>query len=164
MHTEHDKPILTLAQVQNWQIRMAEIANSIRAMQEEAADLTRKLDAAKVIMGELPEPHESEQMTMVEIVPPTPARQASPDATSVTASVVAAVGALGHRAKPPAIRQWISDNRPLASEKLQTTPQYLYSVLKRLRAGKRLIKERGVYRVPASSPRGEAGAGDPGSH
>jgi hypothetical protein len=150
----HDRPILTLAQVRQWEERSTEIETQMVRLRDEAADLARKLEAARVLMGGVQEEE---------------AKASRPDETSssggdgVPTSVLRAVTALEGSPRPAEIRGWIKANIPTAYEKLQRSPTYLYTALLRHAQQGRLVKEGDGYRLPASSARAETGAGDPGS-
>ena len=76
---------------------------------------------------------------------------------NISGYVLAAVEAVGGSPKAPAIRQWIAKNNPAIETKLLANPAYLYTVLTRHVVAGRLAKRGKRYRLPSSSPKGEAG-------
>ena len=153
----YDKPILTMAQVREWQARSAEIAVAMRAMNEEMAGLARKLEAAKILIGELPEM----EIAVSTELPPAERGETEPDQThaeSLSDAALDAVAALGNVPRPDAIKKWIVESRPAHRERLASSPNYFYTVLIRHVQKGRLIREGNGYRLPTSSPQGEAGA------
>lgn len=157
----NDRPILTLAPlVREWLARISQIDADLRGMTEERDTLIRKVEAAKVLMGGIPE----EEGLSVEsaLEEPQKAAQDGHD-DSWPSAVLSAVADLGGCPKPALIRRWITKNNPIMAAKLEASPAYFYTVLMRLVRGGRLAKRGKGYRLPTSSPRGETGARDPGS-
>lgn len=151
--TKEDRPLLTLAQVREWQARHTEIGREMQTLQAEQGFLARKLEAAKILMGDIPalsegtadgpnEPHSSENVA----------------GTSLADAALQAVEALGNLPRPEAIKAWISERYPDLAEKLKSSPNYFYTVLIRHVQKGRLVREGTGYRLAASSPQGETGA------
>jgi hypothetical protein len=143
-----NKLILTAAQVQQlrqWQARSAQIETAMSKLRDEAADIARKLEAAKVLMGGAAE----EEVQTSDGV--------AQEEEGVPITVLRAVGTIGGAPKPAQIRDWIKANVPSAAEKLQRTPTYLYTALLRHSQQGRLIKDGEGYRLPTSSARAGTG-------
>lgn len=130
--------------VQEWQARLASLTTKSWEIQNEMAFLARRLDAAKVIMGDLPvfkpteEVHEADEAE-------TPA---NPSADTLTDAVLLAVDALGGLPAPADIRTWIARERPALAAQLKSSPNYFYTVLLRHVQKKRLIRDGAGYRRP----------------
>lgn len=146
---KRDEPILTLAQVKEWQDQAAELTEKISEMQAQVADITRKLEAAKIIIGSLP-PHPQTGTK------PGPAP--APEAESLPEAVLTAIDALGNLPDPSAIREWILKEKPALRAKLKQSPNYFYTVLLRHVQKNRLIREGRGYRRSNASPQRETGA------
>jgi len=157
MYMSGDRPVLTYSQVREWQHRVGEIAVQVMALQEESATLIRKLDAARVIMGDLPsdEAGNAAQMSRAEILP---VKERELGDQSLSDEVLKAVDALPGSPKPGQIKQWIIE-RGLGDIAEKAAQPYFYTVLMRHARTGRLIKDGDGYRRPASSPKGEAGEG-----
>ena len=156
MYINHDKPLLTAlrSEVRKRQLRLTEISASVQSLQQEAANLSRWLEAAKVIMGELPDGDEEQPLS----------RDGTALLTLDTASeqsfsdlVLRAVRAMGGAPKPADIKQWVLTNVDVPSVKEAVGKQYFYTVLMRHARKGQLIKEGAGYRLPHGSPQGEAG-------
>jgi hypothetical protein len=146
----HDRPILTLTQVRQWERRLTEIEALTTKLSEEATDLTRKLEAARVLMGDVTDGE-------TKASPAGNGEGVSPDG-GVPASVLRAVEALnGTAPKPADLKNWIKVNIPSAYEKLQRSPTYLYTALLRHVQMGRLVKEGDGYGLPTSSAQAETG-------
>ncbi|MEO8715004.1 MAG: hypothetical protein ABI369_08320 [Acetobacteraceae bacterium] len=144
-----DQPLLTYSQVREWQSRITEIAEQVGALQAESVTVARKLEAAKIIIGDLP----GDKTDIAPQVSMSFAERASDPLPEV---VLKAVDALGGAPKPGEIRRWITDHETAGAAQAATKP-YFYTVLMRYARTGRLIKDGGGYRLPASSPQGEAG-------
>lgn len=154
-HYKIDEPILTIAQVMNWQRRMLELTSQVHDLQEEIAGLGRKLDAAKVLMGGLP--------MVTEAPKGEPAEIETANEENIADAVLTAVDALGDLPSPAQIREWIWKEKPTLVPKMKRSPNYFYTVLLRHVQKKRLIKVGSGYR--RVSPHGETGAvAAPASH
>jgi hypothetical protein len=165
MYMHADKPLLTFAQMRDWQARADRLAEDIRVKTAELVALTRTVDAAKAYIASLPN---DEQISFengdADAAPDMPPdkhddHDATPGAAeeSISGCILAAVAAIGGAPKPTVIRRWIAKNSPAADLKLTAQPAYIYTVLMRhVRAG-RLAKRGKGYRLPTSSPKGEAG-------
>jgi hypothetical protein len=158
MHLTDDRPVLTYSQVREWQRRIAEIPLHIAALQAESVEIGRKLEAAKVIMGgdlSNDRVEVAEQASFAVFADPSEQRDDPfPD------TVLKAVGTLSGAPKPAEIKQWIVEHGTESAAKAAAKP-YFYTVLMRHARTGRLIKEGDGYRLPSSSPEGEAGGGDP---
>ena len=160
MHMDRDKPLLTRADVRVWQTRMEELLSAEQTIQQEKAELIRKLEAARVFMGDSADPSEAEepsQMSMAE-----PMAQPLPS-TSITELVPLAVKSLGGAPNPSQIKSWILAHSSSPSVRESVIKPYFYTVLMRHAQSGRLIKEGTGYRLPSGSSKGETGVGDPGS-
>lgn len=150
-----DDPILTYAQVKGWQERQAEIARSIQSLQDESNTLSRKLDAVRVIMGELPllqlASLQSEAETARNDVEEGGQRQ------TIMLAVKLAVRSLGAGATPHNIRTWLRQNAPSEEMRATADKPYFYTVLNRLTASGQLTKEGDRYRFLTDSPQGDTG-------
>jgi hypothetical protein len=155
-----DDPILTYAQVRAWQARRNEIDNHIQALQDEHIALSRKLEAVRVIMGDLPTLDGEQGEPKTEHAPLD--QEDSEGSEPFPETVLLAVGALGGAPIPRMIRRWLKENGSTAATRARADAPYFYTTLMRHAAGGRLIKEGEGYRLPTSSPQGEAGADDPG--
>lgn len=154
MYMDHDQPLLTVGTVRAWEARLAELGDSIRAQQEEVATLTRKIEAAKVLMEAL---HMSDAESAFD---PSELRAQDDTAApeeSISHAVLAAVSAMKGAPKAAAIRAWINTHNPAVGAKLEESPAYLYTTLMRHVRGGRLAKRGKGYRLPQSSPKGETG-------
>jgi hypothetical protein len=149
----YDKPLLTLSLLRGWQERESELVTSMHKMGEEVLSLRRKIEAAKVIMGDGPD-----SPPIPEAASATSSAPATEESDSLAEMVLNAVAALGNSPKPAEIRQWIVQHSPILGERLEVNANYFYTVLGRhLRKG-RLVKDGSGYRRPANSPQGETGA------
>jgi len=153
----YDQPLLTVGIVRDWEARLAELIDSIRAQQEEVIALNRKIDAAKVLMEALP-PSAAEAIIAMPDEKPAEVEIAE---ASISQAVLAAVGAMKGAPKAAAIRKWISIHNPAVAAKLEASPAYLYTSLMRHVRGGRLAKRSKGYRLHNSSPKGEAGGVTP---
>jgi len=157
MYMSDDRPVLTYSQIREWQHRVGELAVQVMALQEESATLVRKLDAARIIMGELPsdEIGNAARMSMAEMLSD---KEREPGDQSLSDIVLEAVDALPGAHKPGQIKQWIIEHGSADVAQKATQP-YFYTVLMRHARTGLLIKDGKGYRRPASSPKGEAGEG-----
>jgi hypothetical protein len=164
MYMQSDKPLLTLAQMQGWQAQADRLAEEIRGKTAELASLTRRIETAKAFVASLPDDEQvSFEATNTSISAPSGddgcAEIADTQEDSISGGILAAVAALGGAPKPAVIRRWIAKNNVAVDTKLVARPGYLYTALMRhVRATPaRLVKRGKGYRLPASSPKGEAG-------
>ena len=151
---DRDKPLATLAKMDEWEARVAEIDASIHAQTEERALLIRKIDAAKVLAEDLPL-----QKVEAEIELPASAEKEIEEVGEDSAAheILLAVSAMGGAPKPALIRRWIRKHNPALSARLDAHPQYLYTALMRHVRRGRLAKRGNGYRVPPSSLKKGAG-------
>lgn len=156
MHMSDDRPVLTYSQVREWQRRFAEIPLHIAALQTESLDIGRKLEAAKVIMGDIPNDKVaiSEKASFTEALTGSPQQSDDPFPEIVLKAVDAIKGA----PKPAEIKRWVIKHGAASAAETAAKP-YFYTVLMRHARTGRLIKEGDGYRLPSSSPQGEAGEG-----
>lgn len=157
MHMSDDRPVLTYSQVREWQHRVGEIAVQVMALQEESATLIRKLEAAKVIMGDLPS-DEIGNAARMSLAATLSDKERQPEDQSLSDAVLKAVDALRGAPKAGQIKQWIIEHG-IGEAVEKVTQPYFYTILMRHARTGRLIKDRDGYRYPASSPKGEAGEG-----
>ena len=153
---DQNKPLLTLAHVRGWEVRVTELAALIRAHTEEMNSLARKIEAAKVFMDPMASGEDgAEDETVLASSANTPAMEIAEE--SISQGVLAAVGAMSGSPKPSLIRKWIATHNPEVAVKLDASPAYLYTTLMRhVRAG-RLAKRGKGYRLPPVSPKGGTG-------
>ena len=159
MDIQYDHPVLTLSQVRGWQSRAGEIAIQVRDLQAESVDISRKLDAVKVIMGSLPSDDDISHAAIPLDV--RDAMQAVSDGAFQDV-VIQAVGSIHGIPKAGEIKRWIidhADSFPGAAEKANRP--YFYTILMRHAQNGRLIKEGDGYRLPTSSPEGETEGPNP---
>lgn len=153
---DNNTPLLTLAQVHDWESRVIEIDESIRAQTEERAILFRKIEAAKVFMEFLP-PNDDVIIDEEKIGPSPGAPAVEGAEESISGAVLAAMSSMKGAPKAATIRRWIKENNAEVGARLDASPAYLYTALMRhVRAG-RLAKRGKGYRLPAVSPKGETG-------
>lgn len=158
MTVTYDKPILTVSEVREWQTRSVELTASIRSMTSELALLGQKLEAAKIIMGELPSIDAPAKGTTAEAAHAEQGEEEAAQDDSLPGAALAAVAALGNLPKPDAIKKWIAGSSPALAERLKVSPNYFYTVLIRHVQKGRLIREAGGgYRLPNASPQGDTG-------
>jgi hypothetical protein len=153
MFNNDDKPVLRLSDVRAWQTRAVEIAEAMQSLNEEATQISRKLDAVRVIMGVLPTD---------DVTPPdmeSSGQEAEDDivAEPFPDTVIRAVREIGGAPEPSVIRRWIREHGPTTKARERADTQYIYTCLMRHAEGKRLIKVGNGYSLPTSSPKGEAG-------
>lgn len=148
---DYDRPILTISQVREWQKDMVRYADAIEKIQKASADTARKLDAAKIIMGELPDYQDDADESLRP--PGNDEITATQDATSM---VLHAIAAMGGTPRPGEIRDHLVKHNGSSGAEL-AGKAYFYTLLMRLTRTGRLIKEGDGYRLPSSSPQGEAG-------
>lgn len=155
--------LLAGAQVQRWLSRQAEITAAIDALQSEAADIKRKLDAVQVLFGSVPSEGGSDQTfayiqngSMSETHP----HSEESDKQNFSEVIIEAIKALGGVPKPAEIKQWIiSHNGGEIAHRAKQ--QYFYTALSRSVSKERLIKEGDGYRLPTSSAEAETGVATP---
>jgi hypothetical protein len=146
---DQNKPLLTLAQVNEWEARCVVLADSIRVQTEEMNNLARKIERAKAYMELLAAEDEADaEETKLASSVEVPLMEAAEE--SISGAVLAAVGAMPGSPKPSVIRKWIGTHNPEVAAKLDASPAYLYTTLMRhVRAG-RLAKRGKGYRLPTS--------------
>lgn len=154
-----DEPILMRSQVRAWQARREEIAEVVQALRDEDAALAHKLDAVRVILGDVP----ADDIAGDAVVPAATAEPVAGEAgepqqkRSFPDSVLAAVGALGGAPRPNEIRTWLCERGATDAIRYQAAKPYFYAVLMRHAAAGRLIKVGDGYSLPTSSAQAEAG-------
>jgi hypothetical protein len=153
----NDEPILTRTQVRAWQDRLDEISAYLMALHDEAAVLTRKLDAAKVLMEDMPPSH----IGILKNLDANADDEESSDSQTrredqLSNVVIRAVTAIPGSPKPSEIKNWILCHSNSPQETLEKAKQpYFYTVLMRHTQKGRLFKDGDGYRLPPSSPEGE---------
>jgi len=155
-----DETVLTLSQVRTWQMRQQEIGDTIQALQEEAADISRKLDAVRVIMGALPGNDVARTLAVGEQSPQTAPESGREE--FFPESLIEAVRTLGGAPRPNEIRTWLCEHGATNAIKTQAGKPYFYAVLMRHARAGRLIRVGKGYSLPKSSAQAETGADDPG--
>ncbi len=154
----NDAPILTRTQVRAWQDRLDEISAYLMALHDEAAVLTRKLDAAKVLLEEIPVSHIGILKNLKSDADEDPNESLTRREDQLSNVVIRAVTALPGSAKPSEIKQWIFDHLAGPQDTIEKAKQpSFYTVLMRHAQKGRLIKEGDGYRLPTSSAQAEAG-------
>jgi hypothetical protein len=161
-----DDPILTWAQVLTWQARQREIGGAIRTLQDEAEGISRKLDAVRVILGDLP----SYPGAVTDSDHPFPGQNDRPSSEpavdevldrlqseTFSEAVAIAVGRIGGAPRPNEIRTWLREHGATEAMRAQADKPYFYSVLMRHATSGRLIKEGEGYRLRTRSPEGDTG-------
>ena len=153
MLNNDDRPVLRFSDVRAWQNRAVEIAETMRSLHDEATQISRKLDAVRIIMGELP----TDDAAPADMESSRQDAEDSAAAESFPETVIHAVRAIGGAPEPRIIRRWISENASTPKARERADTQYFYTCLMRHAASGRLIKVGDGYGLPTSSPEGEPG-------
>jgi hypothetical protein len=152
-----DQPILMLSQVRAWQARQREIETDIQALQAEAKDIERRLEAVRVLLGSLPDEDDPETQDGVNTGRGGQTSEEIHSSASFMDSVLIAVAKLGGLSSPGEIRTWLREHGSTPAIRMQAEKPYFYAVIMRQARAGRLIKVGDRYRLPTSSPQGETG-------
>ena len=153
MISQPHHPLLTLEQVMGWRDRVRQIGDVRRALDDEEADLSRKLEAVKVLFGDIPNEETPSEEPAVDAGSPEPDDQA--DAEPFQDVILKAVGVVGGAPEPKVIRRWIAAHGSTQSIRERADKQYFYTCLMRHAQNGRLVKVGDGYALPTSSPQGE---------
>ncbi len=153
MISQLHRPLLTLEQVMGWRDRVRQIGDVRRALDDEEADLSRKLEAVKVLFGDIPTEEIPSEEPTIDASSPEPDDQT--DAEPFGDVVLKAVGVIGGAPEPKVIRRWIASNGATPGIRERADKQYFYTCLMRHASSGKLIKVGDGYALPTSSPQGE---------
>ena len=153
MMSQPTHPLLTLEQVMGWRDRVRQIADARRALDDEESDISRKLEAVKVLFGDILAEGSASGPSIVNASISEPDDQA--DAESFLGVVLKAVEALGGSPEPKVIRRWIASNGATPGIRERADKQYFYTCLMRHAGSGKLIKVGDGYALPTSSPQGD---------
>ena len=129
---------------------MGEIAIQVRALLAESADISRKLEAVKVIMGFFPS---DDDISHADTPPPVSESALIISDEAFQDVVIRAVGSIQGAPKAGEIKRWIIDRAgsfPGMAEKANRP--YFYTILMRHAQNGRLIKDGDGYRLPIRPP------------
>ena len=148
-----NQPLLTLEQVMGWRDRVRQIGDVRRSLDDEESDLSRKLEAVKVLFGDIPTEETPSEEPAIDASSAEPDNQT--DAEPFGDVVLKAVGVIGGAPEPKVIRRWIAANGVTQSIRERADKQYFYTCLMRHAQTGRLVKVGDGYALPTSSPQGE---------
>jgi hypothetical protein len=141
MAFDFNKPLLTLAQIKEWQERKLHLEREIRARQEEMAGINRKLEAAKEFVIETPDGSTAEDLFKSLTAPKKPSEDGLMPLTEAVEQVLT-------QSPRPMNRKELKK----ALLKLGYAPtrlgNYFYTVLLRLQEQNRITRNGDLFAAP----------------